>query len=338
MTWREFRCRGVMLRVVWRDGASLLVQGEVEEGRVVMSEADTDGVTRILVPFDGTPQAESAIPYAAALAAPGTTIVFCTVYPEDTDGSGATDSAIDARLNILSQELQAAGRTIEAKTYYGDPAAKIVEAAANGGADLIVMASHGRGVMGRLLHGSVADRVAREATVPVMVVRAAQQQAGPVGIARLVLPLDGSPLAEQSIPVATAIARQFAIPLFLVRAVNIAELMPPAIGMGEAIPFQIYDETEEEMNKEASTYLDAEAGKLRQEGFTVTTKLLAGPAASAISEMTRPGDVVVLCSHERSGFTRWLMGSVAEQLVRDDDCPVILVPGHEHGEPAGLTA
>lgn len=299
-----------------------------------MSEADTKKRTRILVPFDGTPQAESAIPYATALAAPATTIVLCTVYPSDAEGSGTTDSALDARINVLSRELQAAGRTVEAETYYGDPADKIVEAAANGGADLIVMASHGRGVMGRLLHGSVADRVAREATVSVMVVRTAQQEPGPVNIARLVLPLDGSPLAEQSIPVATAIARQFAMPLYLIRAVNMADLMPPAIGMGEAIPFQIYDETEEELNKEATSYLDAQAEKLRQDGFTVTTKVLSGPAASAISDATRAGDVVILCSNERSGVARWLMGSVAEQLVRDDDCPVILVPGHEPGEPA----
>jgi nucleotide-binding universal stress UspA family protein len=295
-----------------------------------MAEADSNEIARILVPFDGTPQAESAMPYAAALAGTGATVVFCTVYPESEGGTGATDLQIDARISALSRDMQAAGKTVEAVTYYGDPASKIVEAAANGGADLIVMASHGRGVMGRLLHGSVADRVAREATVPVMVVRAAQQQPGSVVISRLVLPLDGSPLAEQSIAVATVLARRLSTPLLLVRAVNMAELMPPAIGMGEAIPFQIYDETEDEMNKEATGYLDAKADELRREGLTVTTKVLSGPAASAISDVTQVSDVVVLCSHERTGLARWLMGSVAEELVRDDDCPVILVPGHEH--------
>lgn len=298
----------------------------------MMAAAVGNGMARILVPFDGAPQAESAVPYAAALAAPGTTIVFCTVYPESGGGASETDPQIDARISALTRDLQVAGKAVEAEAYYGDPASKIVEAAANGGANLIVMASHGRGVMGRLLHGSVADRVAREASVPVMVVRAAQQP-GPVEIARLVLPLDGSPLAEQSIPVATTLARRLAIPLLLVRAVNMADLMPPAIGMGEAIPFQIYDETEDEMNKEATSYLDAQAAQLGQQGFTVSTRVLSGPAASAIGDVTQPGDVVVLCSHERTGLARWLMGSVAEELVREDDCPVILVPGHEDGEP-----
>ena len=76
-------------------------------------------------------------------------------------------------------------------------------------------------------------------------------------------------------------------------------------------------------------YLDAEANTLRKEGFTVATKVLSGPPASAISEVTLPSDVVVLCSHERSGVTRWLMGSVAEELVHGDDSPVILVPAHD---------
>jgi nucleotide-binding universal stress UspA family protein len=194
---------------------------------------------------------------------------------------------------------------------------------------MIVMASHGRGVVGRLLHGSVADKVARGATVPVMVVRSAPASPGPVGITRLVLPLDGSPLAEQSIPVALEISRRLGTPLMLVRAVNMAELMPPAVGMGEAIPFQLYDETEEELTKAASDYLDAEAAKLRQQGFTVTTRVLSGPPASAISEVTLPSDVVVLCSNERSGVVRWIMGSVAESLVRGDDSPVILVPASD---------
>lgn len=290
---------------------------------------------RVLAPLDGSEQSRSALPYAEALASPGSEIILLTVVP----ASGALpppdgEEPLPDFLEDAAGALRAAGFTVETRVLAGDPAGHIVEAAANDGADMIVMASHGRGVLGRLLHGSVADRVAREATVPVMVVRAAQQQPGPVAIARLVLPLDGSPLAEQSIPVATALAKRLAIPLILVRAVNMADLMPPAIGMGEAIPFQIYDETEEEMNKEATSYLDAQAEKLRQEGLTVTTKVLSGPAASAISDVTQASDVVVLCSHERTGFTRWLMGSVAEELVRDDDCPVILVPGHDDGEPA----
>src|SRR5690606_17434513 len=129
------------------------------------------------------------------------------------------------------------------------------EAAANGGANLIVMVSHGRGALGRLIHGAVADQVTRDATVPVMVIRKELEVPGPVGIMRLVLPLDGSALAEQSLPFATELAQRLAVPIMLVRSVNVAEMMPPAVGMGEAIPFQVYDEAEREMRQQCEQYL-----------------------------------------------------------------------------------
>ena len=283
---------------------------------------------RILVPLDGSEQAKSALPYAAALAAPNGTIVLLTVVPS-ADDLTAEGGPLQTALNLAAGELRAAGQVIETEVRAGDPAQEIVTAAAGGGASTIVIGSHGRGALDRLIRGSVADEVARTATVPVMVVRAPQQQPGPVGIARLVLPLDGSPLAEQSLPVATAIARRLATPLILVRAVNIMEYMPPALGMGESIPFEAYDQTETELNQEAHEYLDRMATHLREQGFTVTTKVLSGPPAAAITQATKPGDVIVLCSHERSGVMRWLMGSVAEELVRGDDVPVMLVPATE---------
>jgi nucleotide-binding universal stress UspA family protein len=281
-------------------------------------------MTRILVPFDGSEQSRSALPYAATLAGADGTITLLTVVPPGADEAAAP--AALARLETAAVELRAAGYSVENRVLSGDPAQHIIEAAANGGAEMIVMGSHGRGAVGRLIHGSVADHVSRETTVPVMIVRSAAAIAGPVGILRLVLPLDGSPLAEESIPVATAISRRLGTPLLLVRAVDLAAIMPPAIGMGEAIPFELYDQTEEQMEKEARDYLDAVAMRLRAQGFSVMTQVLSGPPTAAIGEATKLGDIVVICSHERSGVMRWLLGSVAERLVRDDDAPVILVP------------
>jgi nucleotide-binding universal stress UspA family protein len=284
---------------------------------------------RILVPLDGSEQARSALPYAATLAAPPGTIILLTAVPSADELTVEGGRPLQDALDVAAGELRATSQVVETEIRVGDPAQQIVAAAAEGGASMIVIGSHGRGAVGRLFRGSVADQVARTATVPVMVVRAPQRQPGPVGIARLVLPLDGSPLAEQSLPVATAIARRLATPLCLVRTVNIMEYMPPALGMGEAIPFEAYDQTETELNQEAHNYLDRMATHLREQGFTVTTKVLSGPPAAAITAATKPGDVIVLCSHERSGVMRWLMGSVAEELVHEDNVPVILVPASE---------
>lgn len=278
-------------------------------------------ITSILVPLDGSPDARSALPYAMALATPGTELVLLTVVRDDSE----VDSA-RAALDAAAERARVAGHDVRTEVAVGDPGGQILATAASVGAGMIVMASHGRGAVGRLIHGSVADRVAREASVPTMVVRAAIAAPGPVGITRLVVPLDGSSLAEQSLPFAVGISRRLGTPLLLVRAVSPAELLPPAVGMGEAIPFELYEEAEKELEQEAETYLDGVARRLRDQGLPVATEVLTGAAATAIEEATRLGDVVVLCSHERTGVMRWLLGSVAETLAREDQSPVILVP------------
>ena len=306
---------------------------------------------RILVPLDGSREALAALPYARVLAVPGTAVILLGVVPvadEVIAGTGQMLVPADqmtaieedrarAPLEEAARGLRDAGHTVSVEVTAGDPATRILDVAEERGAAMIVMASRGRGALGRLIYGSVADRVAREAAVPTMVVRAAQPAPGPVGITRLVVPLDGSPLAEAALAVTAAVSRRLGeTPLFLVRVVNPVELMPPAVGMAEAIPAEVYAETEEQMEAGARTYLDGVAAELRAQGLPVATQVLTGPPAAAIEAATRPGDVTVLCSHERTGVMRWLVGSVAEQLVREDEAPVILVPApHEERPDAG---
>ena len=286
--------------------------------------SDYPPIITILVPLDDSPEAKSALPYAMALATPGTELRLLTVVRNQR----ASESA-RAALESAAERARVAGHTVRTETAVGDPGDQILATAAKSGAGLIVMASHGRGAVGRLIHGSVADRVSREALVPTMIVRAGIAAPGPVGITRLVVPLDGSSLAEQSLPFAAAISRRLGTPLFLVRAVSYVASMPPAVGMGEAIPFELYEEAEREQEREAETYLNDVAERLRGQGLPVATELLTGAAATAIEDATQLGDVVVLCSHERTRVKRWLLGSVAETLTREDQSPVILVPASE---------
>lgn len=293
------------------------------------SDTPTAAAIRILVPLDDSAEARVALPYAAALAAPGTEIVLLTVVPS----ANAADLA-PAGLESAAQRLRVGGQQVHTEVAIGDPARRIIDTAVDLGAEMIVMASHGRGALGRLIYGSVADRVGRASPIPVMVVRARQLEPGPVGITRLVVPLDGSERAESALPVATTISRRLGTPILLIRVVDPADLMPPAVGIGEAIPFEIYDEAEEELEQEARRYLDTMAQKLRELGLPVATRVLMGPPASAIEEATHLGDVLVIASHERTGVMRWLLGSVAEKLTREDESPVILVPASVPDYPA----
>jgi len=282
----------------------------------------------------------AALPYAAALSSPGTTITLVGVLPESTKALDADDELAASgeplpgegaylahdELEQVATGLRQTGHTVKTVVMAGDPAANILEAANGVGASMIVMTTHGRGAFGRLLHGSVADTVARDALVPVMVVRSDVAARGPVGITRLVVPVDGSPLAEESLPVASSISRRLGTPIHLLRVVSPIDLLPPAIGMAEAVPAQVYTETEAEIEKDAHDYLDRKAKELTDQGLTVTTHVLTGTPATSIIEATQLGDVVVIASRERTGVLRWLMGSVTEQLVREDQSPVILVP------------
>lgn len=292
------------------------------------SDTPTAAAIRILVPLDDSAEARVALPYAAALAAPGTEIVLLTVVPS----ANAADLA-PAGLESAAQRLRVGGQQVHTEVAIGDPARRIIDTAVDLGAEMIVMASHGRGALGRLIYGSVADRVGRASPIPVMVVRARQLEPGPVGITRLVVPLDGSERAESALPVATTISRRLGTPILLIRVVDPADLMPPAVGIGEAIPFEIYDEAEEELEQEARRYLDTMAQKLRELGLPVATRVLMGPPASAIEEATHLGDALVIASHERTGVMRWLLGSVAEKLTREDESPVILVPASVPDHP-----
>src|SRR5829696_7410431 len=311
--------RRYLRRIGWVTG------GDMSEDT---SDTDTATVIRILVPVDGSPEASAALPYAAALATPGTEIVLLTVVPSATDADAAR-----AGLATAAQRLRVAGQTVRTEVATGNPARRIVDIAAELRAEMIVMASHGRGAIGRLIYGSVADRVGRESPVPVMVVRTKQLAPGPVGITRLVVPLDGSSRAESALPVATTISQRLGTPISLVRVVDPADAMPPAVGVDEAIPFEIYDEAEKELEQEARRYLEMMAQKLREQGLPMTTSVLVGSPASSIEEATHFGDVLVLSSHERTGVMRWLLGSLAEKLAREDESPVILVPASTPDHP-----
>src|SRR5215211_1387751 len=311
--------RRYLRRIGWVTG------GDMSEDT---SDTDTATVIRILLPVDGSPEASAALPYAAALATPGTEIVLLTVVPSATDADAAR-----AGLATAAQRLRVAGQTVRTEVATGNPARRIVDIAAELRVEMIVMASHGRGAIGRLIYGSVADRVGRESPVPVMVVRTKQLAPGPVGITRLVVPLDGSSRAESALPVATTISQRLGTPISLVRVVDPADAMPPAVGVDEAIPFEIYDEAEKELEQEARRYLEMMAQKLREQGLPMTTSVLVGSPASSIEEATHFGDVLVLSSHERTGVMRWLLGSLAEKLAREDESPVILVPASTPDHP-----
>ena len=265
----------------------------------------------VLVPLDGSSEAEQALPYAEALAAPGCQLILLEVGEDPDDEFALLERHADSCAHL--------------ETTSGDPAEQILRVVRDLGVGMIVMTTHGRGALGRLAFGSVADAVTRHAPVPVMVVRPGEASAQPV-MRRLVVPLDGSPLSETALPVARSLAQRLALPVRLVTAVDPVSLVPSAVAPALAFDAEIYDETLATLRSEATSWLTEASKKLREAGIDASWEILSGSPYTAIIDAVQPGDVVVMASHGRSGVKRMLLGSVAEKLIRESTAPVLLVP------------
>src|SRR5215217_1872228 len=195
-------------------------------------------MTVVLAPVDGSTRALHAVPWAAKLAGPDGTVILLRVVPPQPDYAESLFSFVGAEDRV--QEIQDAwartakadmdeaeallsgsGVTVEQMVAEGEPDEEIVAAAARRGVQMIAMASHGRGAVGRAIFGSVADRVARTAPVPVLILRTPDENVDPsVVVSRIVVPLDGSEIAARALPVASEVAKQLEAPVHIVRAVD----------------------------------------------------------------------------------------------------------------------
>jgi nucleotide-binding universal stress UspA family protein len=269
----------------------------------------------ILVPLDGSKLAEQALPYAQKLAEPGCQLVLLEVG-QDEDDLGVLERHADSCASL--------------ETAVGDPAEQIVRVAKELNVGLIVMTTRGRGALGRWAFGSVADAVTQTSPVPVFVVRPRDEdtEIAPV-IQRVVVPLDGSPLAEEALPTATSLARRLHVSAHIVTAIDVTKLLPVEMMPTVAFDASLYVETMAQLEADATAWLTQAAGQLQHKGVATTWAILHGSPFRAITDAVKPGDVIVMTSHGRSGAKRWLLGSVAEKLIREGPVPVVLVPSAE---------
>jgi nucleotide-binding universal stress UspA family protein len=198
----------------------------------------------------------------------------------------------------------------------GQAADEILDMADETGADLIVMGTHGRTGLERLLTGSVAETVLRGARCPVLALRSAEQGQDAVGPQVILHPTDFSEPATAALAVARALARDLGARLFILHAapaeVRAAMLVP--------IPPELTDYRE----NLAATRLRTDGPDLK---FPVETRISHGyPAEEILRVANEIGcGLIVIGSHGRSGLGRMLMGSVAEAVLRKAGSPVLIV-------------
>ena len=296
---------------------------------------------KILVPLDGSDEAEAILPYVSHLAS-GMDIGVVLLSVMDSGAMEMRETYFSrlferaeqeakGRLHNAAHQLLQDGVRTEEVVVSGRPDSEITEAADRLGCNLIAMSTHGRSLLGRGILGSVTDRVVHTARIPVLTVTPDKVRAyhgSDTLITRLVVPLDGSALAETALPYVERMASKLGYAVVLLRVV------PPLhyFWVGDHPP-EIHEENQL-MESEAREYMESTAESLSRAGVDVEWRVLVGHPTTIVLEQVRdiPHSIIALTTHGRSGLRRWLIGSLAETLVRSGGDPVLIVPPPEQVE------
>lgn len=144
----------------------------------------------------------------------------------------------------------------------------------------------------------------------------------------ILVPLDGSPFAESALPMARTLASHFGASITLVQVVAITDTLSI-----ESVELLL--ETRDLALQHAEAYLAEKQQALRAEGFNVDYLVVERDgAADGIIDLAnhRRHDLIVMSSHGRSGIKRWLLGSVAERVIRASEIPVLLSRQQDNDE------
>jgi nucleotide-binding universal stress UspA family protein len=204
----------------------------------------------------------------------------------------------------------------------------IIEKAGGDKETLIAMATRGRSGIHRWLMGSVAEKVLRGATNPLLLVRGDEEgkSDGEAALKSVVVPLDGSKLAESVLPHAIDLAKKLNLAIVLTRAYQIPLSAAHAGGDAPYVPNS--DALLNWVREEAGAYLKAKVEELQQNRVEKVSSILSiGSGADEIIELARttPDNLIAMCTHGRSGVRRWALGSVTEKVVRHSGDPVLVV-------------
>ena len=238
-------------------------------------------------------------------------------------------------LQARSQEIQdKAGSAPEkkpvkavGKVVVGYPAEEIVKYADENRVDIIMLATHGRSGIRRWGLGSVADKIIHEANVPVWLVPAALHEGiiyDNIPQRAILVPLDGSKLAEEVIPHVFALTRQRAVATKIM-IINVVKPAAPRLSEGDK---SLLGDDMASLKTAGEIYLKKMAKKLMDEGLTVEYEQLVGDPAEEIVRYAAAYQprLIVMSTHGRSGFSRFVFGSVAENVLRRlQKTPVFLI-------------
>ncbi len=292
---------------------------------------------QILVPLDGSNLAERALPMAVEIArASGGRLKLLRVVPYFT--VLAADPLLYEEMNRMGEDealayLRSVKEEIieqapaEVVCEIGSAAESIMQHAHDNQVDLIVMSSHGRSGLNRWVYGSVAERILSQAPCPTLIINARQQTWQPVP-KRILVPLDGSSLAEKALSVARELAADLGSELRLLQVTTSGHMRLETGSMAE-----VFDEIENQEANDAQAYLQRVAASVDLADVHTAVNVSRGTVAETIIDYAAQNgtELIVMSSHGRTGLRRWVYGSVAEKVLRGACCATMIVRSRESG-------
>ena len=282
--------------------------------------------SKILVPLDGSKLAEKVLPYAQMLAgAYGASVTLLRVTDPDARMPFTANQSASDYLDYIAASLKPLA--VDSVEKIGLPAEVIVDIAKADADCLIAMSTHGMTGPRRWLLGSVASKVVQTADNPILLIRVTDDTAplGPFALRRVIVPLDGSGLAEKVLPYVRALASKLKLDIQLVRTYS---LPPDAYMVADGVIDQGPAQYRKNLHEESEKYLDGKVATLRADGFsTASATVIEGDAASELVDLAAspPQSLIAMSTHGRSGLGRWMLGSVAEKVVQHSRAPVLLI-------------
>jgi nucleotide-binding universal stress UspA family protein len=267
---------------------------------------------KILVPLDGSKNAERALPWVRKYAAPfGTPVVLVRVlskiYPLKGMPFGAQRKDAEGYLSGVRRLLSLDGIPAMIRLPDDSVAESIVAAAVEEHCSLILMTSRGASKVARWLIGGVTERVLRLSPVPVLVLRG--RPSPDPNPKRILVPMDGSSRAKRVLPWAERLAFFHKSPLQLlyVQPKGIPRLGKPPPPRDEIIP----------------TFARW-CSQLRRRGVAATFRLTQGEPAREILADSGSTDLIAMTTHGYGGLKHWVLGSIAEKIIHGSQAPVFV--------------
>jgi nucleotide-binding universal stress UspA family protein len=296
----------------------------------------------ILVPLDGSAFAEHALPLAVSIArrakatlqlahvdlVPSSMYVLSRPNMESTYDARVKERAAAYLDNVVWRLSARTPVPVETVLLEGSVTEALEEHIALKGVDLVVMTTHGRGAIRRAWLGSVADKLLRHLSVPIVMVRPREEPhdltVEPV-LRRVLIPLDSSALAEQILEPALTLGGLMQSEYTLLHVVEPMLVMGDEMGAfaAGAAAAAIHAQLPEEGRK----YLGNVIQRLGVRGQTVQSKVIVDQtAADGILEEAKTAghDLIALATHAHGGLVRFLLGSVADKVLRGATVPVLV--------------